>query len=88
MSQVPGKSTPQIVLETGRLLLREMTSDDAEFILGLLNQPSFLRFVGDKGLRTVADAARYIEDGPSTTYRRHGYGLYLVLLRETGEPMG
>lgn len=88
VNEVPGKSGPRIVLETSRLILREMTADDAGFIFGLLNQPSFLRFVGDKGIRTVADAAAYIENGPSATYRRHGYGLYLVLLAETGEAMG
>jgi RimJ/RimL family protein N-acetyltransferase len=85
---VPGKPGPRIVLETDRLVLREMTADDAGFILDLLNQPSFLRFVGDKGIRTVADAARYIEDGPRATYRKHGYGLNLVVLRESGAAMG
>ena len=88
MNDIPGKTGPRIVLETSRLTLREMTANDAEFIFGLLNQPSFLRFVGDKGIRTVADAAAYIENGPGATYRRHGYGLYLVLLRETAEAMG
>lgn len=88
VNQVPGKPSPRIVLQTARLILREMTAEDAEFILELLNQPSFLRFVGDKGVRTVADAAAYIESGPRTTYRRHGYGLNLVLLRETGAAMG
>ena len=88
VNEVPGKSAPRPVLETSRLILREMTVDDAPFILDLLNQPSFLQFVGDKGLRTVADAAQYIEDGPRATYHRHGYGLYLVLRKETGHPMG
>lgn len=88
MNEPPGKSGPRIILETSRLVLREMTANDAEFILGLLNQPSFLRFVGDKGVRTVADAAAYIENGPRASYRRHGYGLNIVLLRETGAAMG
>jgi [ribosomal protein S5]-alanine N-acetyltransferase len=88
MNQVPGKAGPRIVLETSRLILREMMPDDAEFMFGLLNQPSFLRFVGDKGIRTVADAAAYIEEGPRASYRRHGYGLNIVLLRETGAAMG
>jgi RimJ/RimL family protein N-acetyltransferase len=83
-----GKPGPRIVLETTRLTLRELTSGDAAFILGLLNQPSFLRFVGDRGIRSEADAATYIDEGPGANYRRHGYGLYLVLLRETAAPVG
>lgn len=88
MRDESGKSPPGMVLETERLVLRELTGDDAEFILGLLNQPSFLRFVGDKGVRTVEDARTYIEAGPCASYRRHGYGLNLVTLRETMVPIG
>jgi len=88
MNEVPGKPVPRIVLETSRLILRQMTADDAPFIFDLLNQPSFLRFVGDKGIRTLADAAAYIENGPRATYHLHGYGLNLVLLREAEEPIG
>lgn len=88
MNEESGKSPPRVVLETERLVLRELTGDDAEFILGLLNQPSFLRFVGDKGIRTVSDARAWIETGPRANYRRHGYGLNLVTLREVAEPIG
>src|SRR2546429_4560942 len=40
-----------IILETDRLALRWLTIEDAEFIFDLLNQPSFLQFIGDKGDR-------------------------------------
>ena len=76
------------VLETDRLLLRKLTADDAEFILDLLNQPSFLRYIGDKGVRTTEDAIRYIETGPQASYVRFGFGLYLVELRESGVSIG
>jgi RimJ/RimL family protein N-acetyltransferase len=88
MTGQSGKASPRVVLETERLVLRELTGDDGEFILELLNQPSFLRFVGDKGVRTVDDARGWIEAGPRASYQRHGYGLNLVTLTETGEPMG
>jgi len=52
------------VLETDRLILRRLSTDDAEFILQLLNEPSFLRFIGDKGVRTLRDARDYISNGP------------------------
>ena len=63
------------VIETPRLLLHRLTPDDAEFILELLNEPSFLRFIGDKGVRTREDACRYIESGPMASYERFGFGL-------------
>jgi RimJ/RimL family protein N-acetyltransferase len=76
------------ILETERLVLRRLSSNDAEFILELLNQPSFLRYIGDKGVRTTEDAARYIQTGPIASYERFGFGLYLVELKETGVPIG
>lgn len=76
------------VLGTERLHLREIEARDAAFIVELLNDPSWLRFIGDKNVRTRADAERYIEEGPRAMYRRLGFGLYLVALRSTGEPTG
>jgi RimJ/RimL family protein N-acetyltransferase len=76
------------VLETDRLSLRHLTVDDAAFMLELLNDPSFIRNIGDRGVRTEEQARRYVLDGPVDSYARHGYGLYLVELRSTGEPIG
>ena len=76
------------VLETERLVLRRLCSDDAEFILELLNQPSFLRYIGDKGVRNTADAIRYIETGPQASYERFGFGLYLVELKDSDVSIG
>lgn len=60
---------------------------DARFILQLLNEEGFLRFIGDKGVRSLADARDYIRQGPSASYRQHGFGLYLTSLRD-GTPIG
>lgn len=76
------------VIETERLTLRELTVDDAEFILRQLNEPSFLEHIGDKGVRTLEDARKYILDVPIESYRRFGHGLYLVEAKDTGTPMG
>lgn len=76
------------VLETDRLILRWLTTDDAEFILGLLNEPSWLRFIGDRGVRTVEDARSYILKGPVEMYNRLGFGLYLVALKTGNIPIG
>lgn len=77
-----------IVYETGRLRVRRIELSDALFIEGLLNQPSFLRFIGDRGVRSREDAERYIGDGPQASYERHGFGLWLVVRRDLEEPIG
>jgi RimJ/RimL family protein N-acetyltransferase len=76
------------VIETDRLNLRRLAPGDAEFILELLNDPSFLRFIGDKGVRTLDDARDYIMNGPVDMYERLGFGLYLTELKESGTPIG
>jgi [ribosomal protein S5]-alanine N-acetyltransferase len=76
------------VLETERLILRQMTLDDAEFILRQVNEPSFIQNIGDRNVRTVEDAQAYISNGSLKSYEKHGFGLYLVLLKETRESIG
>ena len=76
------------ILETKRLELRRLTPEDAPFILELLNDPLFLRFVGDKGVRTDSDARKYILHGPMASYAQHGFGLFHVSLKPDGTPIG
>lgn len=68
--------------------MRHLTPDDAEFILALLNDPAFLRFIGDKGVRDMEGARKYITHGPMAMYARLGFGLYLVELKDSGVPIG
>ena len=75
-------------LETDRLIIRPITLDDASFILTLLNEPSFLRYIGDKQVRNLEDARQYILNGPVASYERHGFGLCLVELGESHTPVG
>jgi [ribosomal protein S5]-alanine N-acetyltransferase len=76
------------VVETERLALRRLSLDDAEFIMELVNQPSFLRFIGDKNVRNREDAVRYLQTGPMASYEQFGFGPYLVTLKETDECAG
>ena len=76
------------MLESERLSLRHIAEDDADFIIKLLNEPSFVRNIGDKGVRTTLDAVRYIRTGPISSYERFGFGLYLVELKDTGVSIG
>ena len=77
-----------IVLETERLILRKLSTDDAEFVLELLNEPSFLRYIGDRGVRNLEEAKQYILNRLVTSYERNGFGLYLVELKESSIPIG
>ncbi len=79
---------PPAVLETPRLALREFTHGDDAFVLRLVNEPSWLRFIGDRGVRTLPDARRYLDDGPRRSYARNGFGLWCVALRPSGTPVG
>ena len=76
------------VLETDRLVLRKLSPEHSGFILVLLNDPSWLRFIGDRGVRTLEDARKYILDGPVDSYERVGFGMYLTELKASGEPIG
>ena len=62
--------------------------DDADFVLRLVNEPSFLRYIGDRGVRTIEDARRYIADGPVAGYARYGYGLLRVARKSDGTTVG
>ncbi len=78
----------QFVLNTERLTLRQFTLDDAAVVLELLNEPSFKKFVGDKGVRTLDDARAYLEKGPLESYVSNGYGVYLTLDTLAELPVG
>lgn len=86
-SATEGASTVK-VMETDRLVLRRLSAADAEFIRELVNEPSWLRFIGDRGVRTVEDAREYIARGPAASYERFGFGLYLTESKEGGVPAG
>ena len=66
------------ILKTERLTLQQLTPDHAPFILELLNEPAFHKYIGDKGIRKRKGALEYLKDGPMASYKNHGYGLYLV----------
>ena len=75
-------------LETARLSLRRLTADDAAFVVALYNEPSFLEHIGDRGVRNVEDAQRFLREGPMAMYARHGFGLWHVARRADGVGIG
>jgi [ribosomal protein S5]-alanine N-acetyltransferase len=79
------------VLETQRLSLHELSAaadEDAAFIFRLLNEPSFLKNIGDRGVHSLPDAYAYLRQGPMASYQANGFGLYRVQLKATGETAG
>ncbi|MCG8503262.1 MAG: GNAT family N-acetyltransferase [Sphingomonadales bacterium] len=82
------RARPKTVCETERLRLRHATAEDAPFVLAMMNDPSFLRFIGDRGVRTVDDARAYIAEKFTASYAEHGFGMYVTVLKETGAAVG
>ena len=76
------------IFETERLGLRELDAHDDAFILQLVNEPTWLRFIGDRNIRTLEAAQAYIVNGPVKMYGRFGFGLWMVERREDGVPVG
>jgi RimJ/RimL family protein N-acetyltransferase len=76
------------VLETERLVLRHLNLDDAAFMQVLVNDPTWLRFIGDRGVRSIDDAREYLRKGAIASYAQHGFGLYMTELKEDAQPIG
>ena len=75
-------------LETDRLQIVKFTTDDVAFILDLVNTPSWLAYIGDRGVKTLHDAHQYILNGPLKSYEAVGFGLYRVKLKSSGISIG
>jgi [ribosomal protein S5]-alanine N-acetyltransferase len=78
----------KIVMETERLVLRQFDLDDAGFIVRLLNEPSWIKYIGDKHVRDATDAETYLRAGPLRMYEKHGLGLYMVETKASNQAIG
>lgn len=77
-----------IIIETSRLQIEEVTLADGQFIFDLLNSPGWIEFIGNRGIKTVADAEAYIENPLNTGYEKDGFGLYKMVLKQEQKPIG
>lgn len=75
-------------LQTERLQIRKLTLKDSNFIVQLLNSPGWLKYIGDRGVSTLEDAKIYLQNGPLLSYKKHGFGLYMVELLSANVPIG
>lgn len=78
----------EVMMTTPRLTLARLNHDDASFIETLVNSPGWLQYIGDRNVHSREDAIAYLEKGPLTSYREHGFGLWRVSLKESGVPIG
>ena len=77
-----------MIAETQRLNIRRLSVGDAEFVLAITNEPSVIENIGDKGLRSVADAKKFIREGPWTAQQKPGYGQFMIELKRGGHQIG
>lgn len=76
------------ILETDRTILREIDASDDAFILDLLNQPSFIKYIGDRNVRDLEQSREFIASRFQASYKNFGYGLWAVELKENRVPIG
>lgn len=78
----------EAILETERLTLRQFTTNDASFIIELVNSPGWLEFIGDRNIKNEEQAKAYLENGPIKSYKDNGFGLSMVMLKQNHTPVG
>lgn len=76
------------IVETERLMLRELTLGDTAFIVELVNSPGWIKYIGDRNIKTVEQAKAYLENGPIKSYMENGFGLWLVETKDNKKPIG
>jgi len=80
--------TTPVGLETRRLRLRWLTLDDADLMLAIWNDPAFVRFVGDRGIRTLGEARDEMAAGALALYTSYGFGPYRMALKDDDTAIG
>lgn len=77
-----------LTLETEQLILQPVKMEDAEFILELYNSPNFIKFIGDRNLRTVEDAENYIKEKFLPHVEKYGFGSYVIVTKSNTKKIG
>jgi len=78
----------EIILETERLTLSVITLEDAPFFLELMNSPDWIRFIGDRQVKTLDAITTYLAGDYTQSHALRGFGNYLVRLKENSTPIG
>lgn len=76
------------ILQTERLILRQLTLTDTPFIIELLNSEGWIKYIGERNIKNADQARQYLMDGPIKSYRENGFGLYAVTLKNNNAAIG
>ena len=77
-----------VSLQTDRLQLEEITFEDADFIIALLNTPSWIQYIGDRNVHTIKEANSYIQRSYIHAYKKYGFGMYKMVLKSNDKTIG
>ena len=77
-----------MILETERLIISEISIEDAPFFYDLVNDPEWIQFIGDRNVKTIADAENYLSTKIIPSYKKNGFGFYLVSIKSKNLPIG
>ena len=77
-----------MIAETERLIIKKFTTNDASFFKDLVNMPHWLKYIGDRNIKTITDAETYIKNTHLKSYKSVGFGFYKLILKETNIPIG
>jgi RimJ/RimL family protein N-acetyltransferase len=75
-------------LETERLIISEISLEDAPFFYELVNDPAWIQFIGDRDVKTITDAENYLRNKIIPSYKKNGFGFYLVSTKIQNRPIG
>lgn len=77
-----------VIAETERLVISELSLDDAPFFLKLVNTPNWIKYIGDRNLKTVKDAEDYLTKGTLKSYKDYGFGFYKLQEKQSKNIIG
>ncbi|MCW8980945.1 MAG: GNAT family N-acetyltransferase [Altibacter sp.] len=76
------------VFSTQQVSLREFTKQDAPFLYALMNSEGWLEYIGNRSINSHQDAEAYLNTRYLGSYKKHGFGAYVVMLKESEIPIG
>ena len=74
--------------ETERLILQPTLEEDAAFILELLNTPKWLKYIGERNVKTIEAAKDYIVQKMKPQLIKIGYGNYTLIRKSDHAKVG
>lgn len=74
--------------ETSRLILKPTDTKDAAFVLELYNTPDWIKYIGDRNIKTIEAAATYIQEKMNPQLERLGYSNYTVIRKSDNTKIG